>query len=109
MTMRHSIVPPVIALLIGAGIGYVDSRPAWDDAGITAGMVFLTAAVLAGVRPRTFWVSGLAAGLPVFVMNAILHSNFGSGLAVGVGLIGSVVGLLVGRVLRHGDSQPAGA
>jgi hypothetical protein len=33
-----------VGLLAGALVGYVDSRPTWDDTGITAGAVFLVSA-----------------------------------------------------------------
>jgi hypothetical protein len=88
-----------IGLLVGLGIGYVDSRPTWDDAGITAGVLFLAAAVLAAARPRLFWLNGLAVGLPVFAINALLHSNYSSAIAVGFSLVGSAVGYVAGKIL----------
>ena len=41
--------PPIglslAAIALGLLIAWVDSAPTWDDTGITAGMIFLTAAV----------------------------------------------------------------
>ncbi len=96
---KHSLIAPAIGLLVGLGIGYVDSRPTWDDAGITAGALFLAAAVLAAARPKLFWLTGLAVGLPVLAMNALLHSNYGSAIAVGFSLVGSAVGHVAGKIL----------
>ncbi len=31
----------VVALIAGSTIGWIDSRPDWDDTGITAAMVFI--------------------------------------------------------------------
>jgi hypothetical protein len=94
---KRALIAPAIGLLVGLGIGYVDTRPTWDDAGITGGALFLAAAVLAAARPGLFWLTGLAVGLPVFAMNALLHSNYSSAIAVGFSVVGSAVGYVVGR------------
>jgi hypothetical protein len=36
----------VAALAIGAGITYVDSRPNWDDAGVTAAAILVSCGTL---------------------------------------------------------------
>lgn len=106
---KRALIAPAIGFLVGLGIGYVDSRPTWDDSGITAGAAFLAATALAAARPSVFWLTGLAVGLPVLAMNVLLHSNYGSALAVGVSLVGSVVGYVGGRVLGLSDAGRAGA
>src|SRR5438128_8681120 len=40
------------ALLVGLGIGIVDSRPHWDDTGITAMALLAASAVLGILQPR---------------------------------------------------------
>jgi hypothetical protein len=94
---KRALIAPAIGLVVGLGIGYVDSRPNWDDTGITAGAVFLVAAVLAAARPSVSWLTGLSVGLPVLAMNALLHSNYGSAIAVVISLAGSGVGYVVGK------------
>jgi hypothetical protein len=46
----RALIVPAIGVIVGLGIGYVDSRPTWDDAGITAGVVFVVSLVLESVR-----------------------------------------------------------
>jgi hypothetical protein len=106
---KRARIAPAIGFVLGLGIGYVDSRPTWDDAGITAGAVFHTAAVLAAARPSVFWLTGLSVGLPVLAMNVLLHSNYGSAIAVGVSLVGSLVGYVAGKLLGLRDAPRAGA
>jgi hypothetical protein len=106
MSFRSSLVAPVVGLVLGAGIGYVDSRPTWDDAGITAGALFLCAGVLSMMAPRSGWLVGLAVGLPVLLFNVVLHANYGSAAAVVVALVGAGVGSFVGRSLGVGDARP---
>ena len=37
------------AIFAGVAIGLIDSSPGWDSTGITAGLLFLSAALLAGI------------------------------------------------------------
>ena len=96
-------VAPVIGLLLGAGIGYVDSRPTWDDTGITVGAVVLCAFVAAAISPRWAWLLGLAVGLPVLAFNVVLRGNYASAAAVGVGVVGAGIGYAAGKLLRTLD------
>jgi hypothetical protein len=58
------------SFLIGFGmsalIDWVDSRPHWDDSGITAGLLFLGAAFLAFFYWRRPWLVGLAVGFALW-------------------------------------------
>jgi len=104
MTLRKSaVLAPAVGLLLGAGIGYVDSRPTWDDTGITVGAVVLCAFVAAAISPRWAWLSGLAVGLPVLAFNAVLHGSYASAAAVGVGVVGAGIGYAAGKLLRTLD------
>ncbi|HUR82043.1 MAG TPA: hypothetical protein VM733_14860 [Thermoanaerobaculia bacterium] len=87
-----------IAAAAGSVIGYVDSRPGWDDTGITAGTLLLTACVLATLRPRAAALIGLAAGLPVVLFNVIVHGGFGSLLAIAFSMAGAAVGYGLNRL-----------
>lgn len=51
MTQRTLVVVAVAAGL-GVVIGFMDSRPTWDDAGVTAGALLLVALVLGAIQPR---------------------------------------------------------
>ena len=57
----------VLLLVLGAAAGlfttYVDSRPGWDDTGITAGLLFLSAGALTLLGFRRPWLMGLAVGI----------------------------------------------
>jgi hypothetical protein len=73
----------VLALALGLAIGWVDSRPHWDDTGITAGLLFLSAAAVTFLAPRRPWLWGLSVGVGIwleFVRNAISggHASFRS-------------------------------
>jgi len=92
MPRLRSLIPAILGFLAGAGIAFVDTRPTWDDAGVTAAAVFLVAATVGAARPRLFWIGGLAVGLPVLAWNVLLHGNYGSAIAVVIALVGAGVG-----------------
>ena len=87
-----------LRLAVGCAIGFVDSRPTWDDTGITAGSIFLASLVVSAARPRSAWLTGLLIGVPVLAFNVILHGSFASAIAVVIGLVGAGAGYLIGRV-----------
>ncbi len=92
--------------MLGVGIGYVDSRATWDDAGITAGALFLCAALVSTIAPRSRWLVGLAVGLPVLAFNAALHANYRSAVALVVALVGAGAGSILGKALGFGTAKP---
>jgi hypothetical protein len=52
---RHRVLL-VLAGFAGVAVAYVDSRPTWDDTGVTAGAMFLFAAVLGLLGPQRPWL-----------------------------------------------------
>jgi len=88
-----------VALIVGAVIGFVDSRPTWDDTGVTVGALLLAALTLALIRPRAAWLIALAVGLPVVLFNTVAHGGFGSVVAVAFSAVGAGIGYAIGRAL----------
>ena len=89
----------LLAVAAGLLIAWVDSQPTWDDAGITAGMIFLTAAVFGAIRPSRAAVWALAVGAWVPFFGIVLHRNFGSLLALAVAFFGAYAGALARKAL----------
>ena len=91
----------IILLAVAAGlvIAWVDSRPTWDDAGITAGMIFLVAALFGALRPSRAAVWALAVGAWVPLFGIAMHGNFGSLLALAVAFFGAYAGALARKAL----------
>ncbi len=108
--MSRALVGPLLALVvaIGAGlaIGYMDSRPGWDDTGITAGALAVAAlvAVLIDGSGRVVRVAAIAVlvgiWIPIFEMST--PSSSGSLLA----FVFSAVGAFVGWVVVRGLARP---
>jgi hypothetical protein len=97
-----------VALAAGAAVGWIDSRPGWDDTGVTVGALLLASGALAAARPRAWWGVALATGLPVPLFNGLAGGGFASVAALPVTLVAAGVGGLVGRTLRPRDAGSTG-
>jgi hypothetical protein len=65
-----------LAILMGLFIAYVDSRPTWDDTGITAGTMLLSSGLFTLIGYRRPWLIALAIGLWTPVYETYLSRNF---------------------------------
>jgi hypothetical protein len=87
----------VLVLLAGAAIAWFDTRPTWDDTGITAGALLAVSAAgtLGGLRPWT------AAGLAVSPLLAAEWRDAGLALllAPAFALAGSFIATAARRLL----------
>ena|SRR5436305_7538681 len=63
----------VVAIVIGLGIAYVDSRPHFDDAGITAGLLVISAGLLGLIAPQRPWLWALAIGIWIPLHAMVQH------------------------------------
>jgi hypothetical protein len=97
----------VAAIIAGIGIAYVDSRPAWDDTGVTAGAIFLTCAVLSVVRPRRPWLWALAVGVWVPLAGIVASRNYGSLFALLIAFAGAYVGMVFRKLATASYSEHA--
>ncbi|MBP1659488.1 MAG: hypothetical protein H6P95_680 [Candidatus Aminicenantes bacterium] len=93
------------ASALGILIAWVDSRPTWDDTGITAGAVFLTAALFGALRPSRVLVWAVAVGVWIPLFGIALHHNPGSLLALAPAFLGSYAGALARRAISPDDAK----
>lgn len=85
----------VIAALSGLFITYVDTRPTWDDAGITAGVILLVCGLIAVLGYRRPWLLALAVGMWIPLYGMFVTHNFGSVLALIIAFFGAYAGWFV--------------
>jgi hypothetical protein len=74
-TMSQKILLGV-AVLMGLLIAFVDSRPTWDDTGITVGTMLLISGLLTLLGYRRPWLIALAIGLWMPLYEIYLSQNF---------------------------------
>lgn len=94
--MNRILLPMAIA--VGLSLGYIDSRPAWDDTGITAGLLFVVTATLGLLAPQRPWVWALCVGAWIPIFGIATRSNYGSLMALAFAFAGAYGGMLLRRV-----------
>jgi hypothetical protein len=106
--VRSAIPLPIIgaaAVIIGLGVGWLDSRPGWDDTGITVGMLSvaaLGATLLAGGRRPWLWAALVAGWTPLIEIPATGQ------LASLAALVFAALGALTGALLVRSGHDPLG-
>jgi uncharacterized membrane protein YczE len=90
----------IIACSLGILIGWIDSRPTWDDTGITVGMILSVTVVLGYAMPDRAWTSALLVGIWIPLWNILVHNNYATFVALAIALIGAYLGAFVRRAFR---------
>jgi hypothetical protein len=93
----RGLIVSVVALALAVGIAWVDTRPNWDDTGVTAGALLLTAG-FAAAAGLPWWGAALLVAMPVLL--AELPNGAGVTLALAVTTIGSLLGAGIRRTVR---------
>jgi hypothetical protein len=100
----------VFAVAVGLGLAWIDARPTWDDAGITAGLLVLASALLGFLGPRRPWLWTLAVGSWIPIVEIVVqpnHPNWGAVLALAFAGAGASVGAWGRRLaLEVSSRQP---
>jgi hypothetical protein len=96
--MQKSIYLLIAALAFGFLVTYVDSRPNWDDTGVTAAAILLSCGLLGAAGPRQPWLWALAVGLWIPILGIVRTQNYASLLALGVAFIGAFAGMGLRRL-----------
>lgn len=97
----------VAALACGAGIAYVDSRPTWDDTGVTAAAVLAVSGLLGLASPRRAWLWALAVGAWVPAWGIANSGNYGSLLALAFAFAGAYAGAGVRKAMALAGNEAA--
>lgn len=77
------------ALAVGFGLAWTDSRPTWDDTGISALAVLLASAACAALEPARPWLWALAVGVWLPLLAVAQSGNWGATLALAFAFAGA--------------------
>ena len=75
-------------------ITWFDSRPGWDDTGITAVVVLGVTALLGFAMPERAWLWALAVGAWIPLWGIVTTQNYGAILALVIAFVGAYAGVL---------------
>ena len=81
-----------VALALGAGMAWIDSRPTWDDTGVSAMAVFVVSGTLGLFEPNRPWLWALVIGGWFPVISIATSGNWGAFAALAIGCIGAFAG-----------------
>lgn len=89
----------VISITLGILIAWVDSRPNWDDTGITAMAILATTGIISYINPSKplLWALTISAWIPFW--GIINTQNYSSLLAIVFGLIGAYAGVFIRKII----------
>jgi hypothetical protein len=101
VTLRQFLLL-IAALVFGLLIGWLDTRPQWDDTGITVVAVLLVSLLLGAATPSRPWFHGLVFGVTL----AMIELGAGSIPGTVVTLLLALAGSLLGGVVRRALIRP---
>ncbi len=87
------------ALALGLLIAYADTRPNWDDTGVTALALVAGCGLWGFLGPGRPWLWALATGLWTPALGIALAHNYGSLLALPIAFAGAYAGMALRRTL----------
>ena len=90
-----------IALLLGGLITYVDTRPTWDDTGVTAAAILIASGLLGFLGPRRPWLWALAVGTWIPLLGILRSGNLGTLLALAVAFAGAYGGMALRKAITR--------
>jgi hypothetical protein len=94
------LILAALAVTMGAGVAWVDTRPTWDDTGVTVGMLLLAAGFAAGVGLR-WWAAALLVAAPILVAE-LPSAGWGISVSLAFTGAGSLLGVTLRRVVGSG-------
>lgn len=88
-----------IAVVLGGLIAFVDSRPTWDDTGITLFAIVAVCGVLGLIAPERPWRWALAVGIWVPLVEIPLYWAFAALVAPLVAFVGAYAGTALRKLI----------
>jgi len=94
---KTSVILLVPAIILGVAIAWIDSRPTWDDTGISVLMILVASAAFGFITAERPWLTALAVSIWIPLFGILSTHNFGSLLALVPGFAGAYLGYLFKR------------
>jgi hypothetical protein len=85
----------LVAVALGLSIAYMDSRPHFDDAGVTVAALTVGAVMLGMIGPERPWLWALGVGVWIPIQGIVLKHDFTMLIVLLFPLAGAYIGRLV--------------
>ena len=89
----------VLAIALGIIISWIDSRPNWDDTGITAAMIVLVSGIISMIYPSRPLVWGMAVSAWIPINGIIKTGNISLLFILLFGLGGAFIGSFIHKLI----------
>jgi hypothetical protein len=94
--LKNTFLPYLIlAIVLGLGIAWIDSRPGWDNTGISVFLIAMAATLCAYLASRKPWLIAIAVSIWIPLIGIFHTQNYGGLLAFFPGFAGAIVGHLL--------------
>jgi len=90
----------MIALLAGLAIAWMDSRPNWDDTGITVFLILAVAALFGFLTFEEPWLIALAVSIWIPIVEIGATPNYGALLSLLPGFAGAYLGYFIRKIMK---------
>ena len=88
----------ILAVASGVIIGWIDTRPNWDDTAITVFLIFFSSAIIGGGFPKRAWLWAIIIGGSVISFNFFIQNNFQAMAALIISFLGSYIGVSIRNI-----------
>lgn len=109
MTGRGRLELPlaVASLATGLVVAWIDSRPSWDDTGVTVGLLLIGSTVAAFVGGRRPWLWALLVGAPLPAVEIVTEGTLAPLIALSFAAVGAAIGWGLRRAIQPArDDRP---
>ena len=90
----------IVSMSIGLLIAWIDFRPNWDDAGITAIFIFGTSMIFGFSMPRFAWLWAILDGIWIPITNLLFNQQYATLIVLMVAFIGSYSGVFIRKMFK---------
>jgi hypothetical protein len=90
----------VVGILLGISISFIDSRPNWDDTGITVGFLLLSTGFLGFLSPKHPWLWALVVGIWIPLVSIFYTYNYAGLIALVFSFAGAYGGMLIRKAIE---------
>jgi hypothetical protein len=89
----------LVAIASACFIAWMDTRPHWNDTGVTVGAILLASALCGALSPARAWLWALIIGGALFGANLALDGNYESAIALAIAFLGAYAGAGVRKLI----------
>jgi nicotinamide riboside transporter PnuC len=97
----------IVSMSVGLLTAWMDSRPNWDDTGITVAFILGTTMILGFSMPRFAWLWAILDGIWIPINNLIFHQQYTTLIVLMIAFMGSYSGVFIRKMFKFVSATAA--